>query len=312
MAWHVFCFFLNRDRIHSFDKSKTKILRAFGLAKFSIVVIEPKGYTHARGWDELVELLLWGFQGAGIDCCYKVNSFERSRVNIIIGAYLLDPENEPFVPKDSIFFNTEQIAQHSEIFDHRHIMNIRFWAQKHFRFIDYNQFNIATLEKWGASEVQVLKLGFSPSLHRIKKEKSKYDCIFYGGLTPRRKEISDRIIDSGINLKWLYGIFGEERDSFISKSRFALNMHLYESQIFEVVRVNYLIHNKIAVLGEVNNKTIIDPGLKNVICAGPKELLPDLANELKDNPTYCDELAERAFGWLENQSQADILRELFT
>ena len=60
---------------------------------------------------------------------------------------------------------------------------------------------------------------------------------------------------------------------FIEESKFVLNLHLYDSELFEVVRVNYLMHNKVCVLTELNSSTKIAPELKNLFVCCSRETL---------------------------------------
>ena len=62
----------------------------------------------------------------------------------------------------------------------------------------------------------------------------------------------------GLTVKSLFGVYGKERDAWIERSKLVINHHYYQSQIFEVVRVFYLLTNSVAVVGEVNDTTSID------------------------------------------------------
>ena len=64
----------------------------------------------------------------------------------------------------------------------------------------------------------------------------------------------------GINVKALFGVYGRERDKLIARSKIVLNMHHYSSQIFEIVRVFYLLTNRKAVVAECNARDAI-PGV---------------------------------------------------
>jgi hypothetical protein len=54
----------------------------------------------------------------------------------------------------------------------------------------------------------------------------------------------------GLRVESAFGCYGEERDALIARARIVLNVHYYESKVFEVVRVSYLLANRKCVLSE--------------------------------------------------------------
>lgn len=279
--------------------------------KFHLVSIEPENFDHAASWYELAELVQYGLLRAGFDCSTGVNQFESKRTNIVFGAHYVTAEMEPLIPRDTLLFNTEQLPILSEDFCHHRYMQIRYWAQKGFRFLDYSAENVPVLSAWGASEVILLPLGYVPELDRLNKQPKKYDCLFYGGINRRRHELLREIQDLGVNHKFLHGVYGEERDVFIEKSKFVLNLHLYDSEVFELVRVNYLMHNKICVLTELNPSTKIAPELKNLfVCCSRGTLASEVA-ALIDDPERIQKTASDAYDWLRSRPQEMIMKSIF-
>ena len=53
--------------------------------------------------------------------------------------------------------------------------------------------------------------------------------------------------------------YGEKRDDCIANSKAVLNFHYFESKIFEIVRVFYLLCNGKTVIAEIGEGTVIDP-----------------------------------------------------
>ena len=81
---------------------------------------------------------------------------------------------------------------------------------------------------------------------------------------------------TGLRVQVLFGTYGAERDNFISRSRIVLNHHFYKSQIFEVVRVFYLLHNEVAVVAEINQTTSIEDRWRETVRGATYE---NLVNE---------------------------------
>ena len=276
--------------------------------KFNLVSIEPEHFDHAASWYELAELIQYGVLRAGFDCTTTVNRFIKRRTNIVFGAQYLTTEMESLVPKDTLFFNTEQLVVMSEIFCHQSYMRIRYWAQKGYRFLDYSKNNVEILKKWGANEVIYMPLGYVPELDRLKHLRPEYDYLFYGGLNKRRRELLYKIQEQGLKLQFLNGVYGEDRDSFIERSKVVLNLHLYESEIFELVRVNYLMHNKVCVLTELNPSTKIDPVLKELFICSPRETFASTALNLINQPSLIKQKGSEAYTWLRDRPQELIIK----
>ena len=280
--------------------------------KFHLVSIEPKNFKHAASWYELAELIQHGFLRAGFECSTSINRFAPNRLNIVFGVMHVTPEMERLIPKDTLFFNTEQLITLSDEFNHQSYMNIRFLAQKGYGFIDYSEHNVKVLESWGAPEVILMPLGYVPELDRLQKAKPVYDLLFYGGRNQRRIEVLNQIRNAGVNLHYLNGVYGPDRDNFIEQSKVVLNLHLYPSEIFELVRVNYLMHNKVCVLTELNASTKIEQELKELFVCSSREAIASTALELAHCPDMIKEKSSTAYDWLRSRPQELIIKNLFT
>jgi hypothetical protein len=280
--------------------------------KFNLVSIEPSEFKHAACWYELAELIQHGFLRAGFECSTSINRFAPNRRNIVFGVMHVTPEMERLIPKDTLFFNTEQLITLSEEFNHQSYMNIRFLAQKGYGFIDYSVHNVRVLESWGAPEVILMPLGYVPELDRLQKAKPIYDLLFYGGRNQRRIEVLNQIRNAGVNFHYLNGVYGPDRDNFIEQSKVVLNLHLYPSEIFELVRVNYLMHNKVCVLTELNASTKIEQELKELFVCSSREAIASTALELAHCPDMIKEKSSTAYDWLRSRPQELIIKNLFT
>ena len=280
--------------------------------KFNLVSIEPSEFKHAACWYELAELIQHGFLRAGFECSTSINRFAPNRRNIVFGVMHVTPEMERLVPKNTLFFNTEQLVTLSEEFNHQSYMNIRFLAQKGYGFIDYSVHNVRVLESWGAPEVILMPLGYVPELDRLQKAKPIYDLLFYGGRNQRRIEVLNQIRNAGVNFRYLNGVYGPDRDNFIEQSKVVLNLHLYPSEIFELVRVNYLMHNKVCVLTELSASTKIEQELKELFVCSSREAIASTALELAHCPDMIKEKSSTAYDWLRSRPQELIIKNLFT
>src|SRR5262249_38294245 len=115
---------------------------------------------------------------------------------------------------------------------------------------DYSTQNIENLRHL-SNRIFHVPIGFDPVLERIPRApRQTIDVLFYGSMTDRRKKVWDKLQDSGLAVQHLFGVYGQERDAFIARSKIILNLHHSEEQTnFEIVRVAYALNNRKAVVG---------------------------------------------------------------
>ena len=245
------------------------------MAKFNICLVKPENYVHSYAFLELGELIHYSLKALNHDSTLAFNSTDSSSINILIGCHLLNPSLIPQIPKSTIILNTEQIYSDTTSWND----NIFRWAEK-FTIWDYSNRNIEKFNQLGISHTKHFKIGYQKELTRLHTNTTKeIDVLFYGCINDRRKAILDGLVNAGLNVKVLFGVYGKERDHWIEKSKIVLNHHFYNSQIFEIVRVFYLMSNSIAVVSEVNETTSIDPiYLKGIYPAIYNELISSCLN----------------------------------
>ncbi len=217
-----------------------------------------------------------GLRDLGCQASINFNRTFPDVVNIIIGVHLLPLSIIKTIPKNCIVLNTEQIYSDSSAW----VSNIIEWA-RNFPVWDYNSRNIEKWNELGFSNVSLLRLGYHPLLDRIPKEGNKdIDVLFYGSIGDRRKVILDEMLARGINLKAVFGVYGSARDDLIARSKIILNLHHYNSKIFEVVRVFYLMINAKAVVSEIDDSTCVDDLYLGGVKAAKYDALVDTCVEL--------------------------------
>ena len=250
------------------------------MKKINICLIKPEKYIHSDAFWELGELIYYSFQDLGYEARLVFNKIEIEVKNIIIGCHLLDPKLIEQIPKSTVILNTEQIYSDETEWN----KNLFDWVTN-FEVWDYSQRNIEKFNDMGINRVKHFKIGFQKELARLSNTKEKdVDVLFYGAVNERRKEILNKLEAKGLKVKTLFGVYGKERDEWIERSKIVLNLHHYSSQIFEIVRVFYLLTNSIAVVGEVNETTSIDIMCKDGIYGANYEDLVDGCMEVVSNP----------------------------
>ncbi|MGB8699020.1 MAG: methyltransferase domain-containing protein, partial [Thermosynechococcaceae cyanobacterium] len=213
---------------------------------FAVLIVSPPGYKHSQIFAEVAETLHFGLIALGYRSVITDQILPEHR-HIVLGVNLLQFCSVE-IPEDSILYNLEQISP-----DSPWITESMLELFQSYTFWDYSLVNCMQLCLLGCSHVQHVPLGYVPQLTRIspipEKEKD-IDILFYGSPTEKRSKILDELRQKNLNVVQLSGIYGTERDHLIAKSKIVINIHCYEAKVFEIVRVSYLLANRIFVLSE--------------------------------------------------------------
>lgn len=195
---------------------------------------------------EVAMLLKHSIISTGNKCDLTLNELSPDRVNILFGYHLISNLNTlqgyRYIP-----FQLEQMDESSSVFNATTISILKsavcVW--------DYSVKNIAFLQKHGIN-AQYLPVGYHDVLKRIEQSTDKdIDILFYGSVAGRREKIlSDLKLLPGVRTEILFGAYGPQRDAMIARSKIILNIHYYPAQIFEAVRVSYLLNNGCFVISE--------------------------------------------------------------
>jgi O-methyltransferase/8-demethyl-8-(2,3-dimethoxy-alpha-L-rhamnosyl)tetracenomycin-C 4'-O-methyltransferase len=105
----------------------------------------------------------------------------------------------------------------------------------------------------------------------------------------------------------VFGVYGAERDALIARAKVVLNMHYYDSSIFEIVRVSYLLANRKAVVAECHPGTDVDPGLREAVRAVPYDGLVEACQGLVRDEDARTGLEERGYTIFSALREEDIL-----
>lgn len=286
------------------------------------VCIIAKGEVNTFPFIELRDSIYYGLCELGLDVIQSINHINAKYLNIIINGHIL-PFEEDFlqkIPKDTIFINTEQLDSFvgEKIKNYSENMQILYskWYKtitylgENFIIWDYSQRNVEHLYELGIMNVKYLRLGFQKELKRIvNKNKKDIDVLFYGSLNDRREKILNELRRNGVNALNI-SAFGSVRDELIARSKLVLNIHYFNAEIFENVRLNYLMNNEIAILSELNPTTSIDPIYKDAICGVGYDKLVKTCIDLLANDEKLDLLRHNSLKTILNIPQSQILKEL--
>ena len=277
------------------------------MERFQVVVIEPIGYQHTGVLAELAETLVCGFRALGLPSRLTVNSCSAEALNVVLGAHLLDAETAAALPANCAIYNLEQVED--SLFQWAPHLPALF---KRCEVWDYSRRNIEALRAAGlAPRAFHLPIGMVPDLSRIKPApRQDIDVLFYGAVNDRRRAVLRAIADAGMILKAVFGAYGEARDALIARAKVVLNLHKHDAQVFEIVRVSYLLANRKAVVSEVSPSTEIEPDLVDAVAGAPYDGLVGVCRDLVTDKAARRKLEKRGFERMAARRETDFLRAL--
>lgn len=224
------------------------------MSAFNICIIRPQGYLFSSVFFELAELIAFSLEDNGHSVRIAENHLDSSAQNLVIGCHLIDIQQTSLIPRGTIILNTEQIGVGHAKWNQRVIHFL-----KQFPSWDYSHENIAVLKQLGITSTRFFQIGYHPRLNRIRSDiPNDIDVLFYGALNSPRTLILDAIEKRGAKVTRLFGVFGNDRDQYIARSKVVLNLHQHSTKIFEIVRAHYLMNNKKVIISQFDADTKID------------------------------------------------------
>ena len=272
---------------------------------FQVVLISPPGYVHSQALAETIETLVYGLKGLGYQVSREENRIVAGARAIVLGAHLLPAGQIDLVPAGTIIYNLEQVDPASPVWTAAYcnlLRRLEVW--------DYSRRNIERLVTAGiAGRVKHVPVGYVPELTRIPAQPVQdIDVLFYGSINDRRARVIAQLRDMGLNVQAVFGVYGQERDALIARAKVVLNLHYYNTSIFEIVRVSYLLANVKAVVSEYHLGTEIEEDLVDAVKLAAYDELAPACRELVDDEEGRFALARRGFERMAARDEARILR----
>jgi hypothetical protein len=167
--------------------------------------------------------------------------FEEGSLKILLNPHLAAHLD---LPKDTLLYNLEQYSPESRWFTDSYRDLLR-----RYRALDYNRRQIRRLEAIGI-RATYLPIAYHPSIVFPLAEKPEHDVLFTGALNDRRAKILDEMRQRGVSVRHESRVFGEAKNRLCAASRVVLNIHYYEAQTLEEVRLLPLFASGVPVISE--------------------------------------------------------------
>ena len=293
-------------------KSDHTVTRAFSgdfasqRDRFAIWIVSPENYTHHHAFDDIALGLSEAFATLGGSApVIRDPSQRQGRTLIVLGAQLAP--NDPTLLDDCVLFNLEQADATSPWMNGPYLDLLRRSA-----VLDYSIRNHQALSAYGVAHARVLPIGFAPGLMRVPAAQEKdIDILFYGSLNERREAVLKELERRGAKVVHLFDVYGDVRDEAIARSKIVLNLHFYDTAIFEIARVSLLLANTVCVVTE---GTPSDPDIAPLIdglAVVPYAGLVDRCMSLLGDKAARDKLAADGLAAFMRRPQSDLLEAMF-
>lgn len=181
---------------------------------------------------------------AGYNTLLSYNTIDPNQINVLFGIHMpgtasIEQIRAVCTPKNTIIFNTEQLNSSSHWITEKYIELLRDHV-----CLDYNQFNIENLQRRTQGQSRAYEFPLLPSLdfrgdysQEAVSTSIQHDLVFYGSAANGgRIERLAELIDKGVRLKCFSGSYGSNLPEQILDCTAVLNIHGYESSLFELGR----------------------------------------------------------------------------
>jgi hypothetical protein len=264
----------------------------------------PGGGHHKHVFDELAIGLQGGFKELGIDAPI-VEKFCSDHI-LLLGGNVLPVRLKMRIPPQTIIFNLEQMGADSPWGGLAYIDML-----KRQETWDFSRRNIYELSEM-LVDAKLCEIGYAEGLTRIEAEEKDIDVLFYGSVNRRRQRVLDELIERGLNVASVFAVYGQERDALIARAKVVLNVHFYEmSKLFEIVRVSYLMANKVLVVSEVGlDEALEDPYRDGIIFSEYEGLVEKCCEAVAFTATKRQDIADRGYEIFSARPQSEFLQPL--
>jgi hypothetical protein len=268
--------------------------------QFCIWIVTPDGYTHSRCFEEVALSLREAFAALDMDAPIVTDALQVRGTAIVLGPHLMQ---YMVYPRDLILYNLEQVYQNPRAMTPGYVEIL-----KQHPVWDYSARNVTTLAAHGI-RASLCGIGYMPALTRIQRAPVKdIDVLFIGSMNPRRGQVLDQIGSRGAVVTVAFDSYGAERDGLIARAKIVLNLHFYQAKLFEIVRVSYLLANRVCVVSETGLDAELEaPFAGGVAFAGYDGLASACLRLLADEAAR-DRIAEKGFEQMRALSQLDMLK----
>ncbi len=248
-----------------------------GLA-FALYTVRPQGFVFANAFNELEQSLCHGLRDLGVPADIVETPPDDGRVCLLLGPNLLPDWPVP-LPERTILYNLEQLWLDSPWLSER-----LFSLYRRFPLWDYSAQNLRTLQRMGIAGTTYVPIGFHERWVRITPGREDLEVVLIGMPSGRRAAIVDGLRARGVDVHYVTGVYGAERDRLLARAKIVLNVHVFDHHVFEQVRVMDLLSNERFVVSEASSACPEEDAFARGLAIAPYDAIVDTCVRYLETP----------------------------
>lgn len=276
-------------------------------AAFHILDFRPEQFADGWVFTELAQLIHYSLLELGYESEIgdRLSRIQPTQRPIFLGMHLCTADFLPKLPSNTIMFNTEQLISGGA----NHVRDKILAMARNFEVWDYHPENIDFFRQHGIY-AKLFEIGYQQELQHIPlSSQPDIDVLFFGSINQRRADVLNALLKRDVKLEYLINVFGQRRNEMIARAKVVLNMHYYESKIFEIIRCSYLMNNGVAIVSECDDSHIHPRYLPAIVPARYDELVDKCVQLVRDDDLRRAQ-QQRALATLQQYPQTEFTRAL--
>ncbi len=269
---------------------------------YEVVIVMEKDNYHSQAFTDIADGLVNTINSYGYLAIKSEILQSNGFIPIVFGSHMI--KNICQLPKNSIIFNLEQLGSGSP-----HISPIYYEILRSHQIWDYSKNNIKFLNQIGVFNATYIDIACIKQATFEASTTCDIDVLFYGAINARRKDVIDALAATGITVVAISGIYGRERDFLMSRAKIILNLHYYDTKIFEIVRVSYALQNGKFVLSEIGYDNC-EREYSGVVSFCAYENIVDRCLEFLSKPNQINLLSASAKKFMYEKQNSNILLDI--
>lgn len=280
-------------------------------------VIIPNGYPHSQSFLEIAK----GFSLAfGATLILDINKLDWKKRTLVFGGNLFGTNilpGMPDFPANWVIYNGEQVPEaggESPWFggDESHYLHL----MRTHEVWDYSALNVGALHRLGVEAAHV-PVGWYEEWPKLPERgvegpwmvpgEERIGVLMYGSINQRRQYIIELLKQHGVDAHMVFGVYGEQRDALVARSKVVLNCHYYPTMIHEIFRTSHLFANKVCVVSEFGRDVALEAPFEDSGAFVGYEKLVEKCVELAGDEGKRAAVAEAGYKAFTRITQREIL-----
>lgn len=208
----------------------------------NICIIKQVKTAYPSVFEDSAHCISYSLKRIGFENVISYNTIDPTIPNIVLGigagnTVPIDIFRKIAQPDNTIIFNLEQTGSNSSFIKNEYLQLLADYVS-----FDYNNANIQATTKLTQKSIQSSEFSLAPFFdlattpQAISNCKINYDYAFYGAMNESRSQKIAQLENMGLRIKKIFRAYGEFLTDAIMDCKAILNLHYYDTHIFEAAR----------------------------------------------------------------------------